>query len=229
MKITKIAKVLPIAFALTVCTAFADGGTDTSTNASAQYQLTLKDYIKISTTTPQLTSTTSFGTDYESITIDTSMTGAFNVISNAKTRKMYLTGACPVTASTTGSSTGSASPLYGADSDCKNLKLVFTHTTDIPEADSITNITGGSPLVDQNPNAIAFAVSSNYTHAHGPSTTPISATWDATNNRVEYVMKNGVLDLTYEVSGSNETNTFNTQDMSGTYQATLTLTDVGAI
>ena len=42
-------------------------------------------------------------------------------------------------------------------------------------------------------------------------------------------MKNGVLDLTYEVSGSNETNTFNTQDMSGTYQATLTLTDVGAI
>lgn len=229
MKISKIATILPIAFALTVCGAFAEGGADASTTASTQYQLNLKDYIKITTTSPELNSTTSFGQDYSNITIDNAMTGQFKVISNAKTRKMYLTGACPVTASSTGSSTGSASPLYGADKTCNNLKLVFTHTTDIPEADSITNITGGSSDADLNPNAIAFAVSSNYTHAHGPSTTPISATWDATNNRVEYVMKNGVLDLTYEVSGSNETNTFNTQDMSGTYQATLTLTDVGAI
>lgn len=221
MKITKIAKVLPIAFALTVCTAFADGGTDTSKNASAQYQLDLKDYIKISTTTPNLNSTTSFGADYKSISIDSGMTGTFNVISNAKTRKMYLTGACPVT--------GDASPLYGADTDCKNLKLVFTHTTEIPEAASVTNITSGSPEMDKNPNAIAFAVSSNYTHEHGPSETPISASWDESNQRVEYTMKNGVLDLTYAVTGGNETNTFNTQDMSGTYQATLTLTDVGAI
>lgn len=221
MKITKIAKVLPIALALTVCTAFADGGTDTSTTASSQYQLNLKDYIKITTSTPTLNSTTSFGTDYKSISIDTGMTGKFNVISNAKKRTMYLTGACPVT--------GTASPLYGADTDCKNLKLVFTHTTDQPDASSVTNITGGTTDPDGNPNAIAFAVVSTYTHAHGPSDAPIAASWNASNNRVEYTMKNGVLDLTYAISGSNEANTFNTQDMSGTYQATLTLTDVGAM
>lgn len=219
MKISKIATVLPIAFALTVCGAFADGGTDTATTATTQYQLDLKDYIKITTSTEQLNSTTSFGQDYSSITIDTAMTGKFNVISNAKTRKLHLTGACPVN--------GSASPLYGADTDCKNLKLVFTHTTEIPSADSVTNITGGSPEVDSNPNAIAFAVTSDYTHQHGPSDTPITATWDGANNQVEYTMKNGVLDLTFNITGTNETGTFNTQDMSGTYQATLTLTDVG--
>lgn len=221
MKISKIATILPIAFALTVCGAFADGGTDTETTASTQYQLNLKDYIKITTTTAELDSTTSFGQDYGSITIDNTMTGKFNVISNAKTRKLYLTGTCPVT--------GAASPLYGADTDCKNLKLVFTHTTDIPAAESVQNITGGSPDVDKNPNAIAFAVTSDYTHEHGPADTPIAATWDGTNNRVEYTMKNGVMDLTFNVGGSNETATFNTQDMSGTYQATLTLTDAGAI
>ncbi len=221
MKISKIATILPIAFALTVCGAFADGGADTSTTASTQYQLDLKDYIKISTTTTELNSTTSFGQDYGNITIDTAMTGQFKVISNAKTRKLYLTGTCPVT--------GDASPLYGADTDCKNLKLVFTHTTDVPAAESVQNITGGSPAVDSNPNAIAFAVTSNYTHEHGPADTPIVATWDNANNRVEYTMKNGVMDLTFNVTGSNETATFNTQDMSGTYQAKLTLTDAGGI
>lgn len=221
MKISKIATILPIAFALTVCGAFADGGADTSTTASTQYQLDLKDYIKISTTTKELTSPTSFGQDYGNITIDNAMTGQFKVISNAKTRKLYLTGACPVT--------GAASPLYGADTDCKKLKLVFTHTTDVPAAESVQNITGGSPEVDSNPNAIAFAVTSNYTHEHGPADTPITATWDNANNRVEYTMKNGVMDLTFNVTGTNEASTFNTQDMSGTYQATLTLTDAGAI
>lgn len=221
MKISKIATILPIAFALTVCGAFADGGADASTTASTQYQLNLKDYIKITTTSPELNSTTSFGNDYSSITIDTAMTGQFKVISNAKTRKLYLTGACPVT--------GAASPLYGADTDCKNLKLVFTHTTENPAAESVQNITGGSPAEDSNPNAIAFAVTSTYTHEHGPADTPVVATWDNANNKVEYTMKNGVMDLTFNVTGSNEASTFNTQDMSGTYQATLTLTDAGTI
>lgn len=218
MKISKIATILPIAFALTVCGAFAESDPNVTT-ASSQYQLTLEDYIKITTTTPSMTSPTSFGLDYANISIDKDMAGAFNVISNAKTRKMYLTGSCPVK--------GSASPLYGADGDCKNMKLVFTHTTEIPEATSVTNIQSESPDADQNPNAIAFNLTSTYTHTHGPADTPIAATWDASNNRVEYTMKNGVLDLTYLVKGANLTNTFNTQDMSGTYQATLTLTDVG--
>lgn len=222
MKISKIATILPIAFALTVCGAFADGGTDTSQTATAKYQLNLQDYIKITTSTESMNSTTSFGNDYSSITIDRAMNGKFNVISNAKTRKLHLTAACPVT--------GSASPLYGVDSDCKNMKLVFTHTTEIPDATSVTNITGGSPTVDDNPNAIAFAVTSNYTHEHGPADTPIVATWDGANNQIEYTMKNGVLDLTFDIGSiSNETNTFNTQDMSGTYQATLTLTDASGI
>lgn len=221
MKISKIAKILPIAFALTVCGAFAEGGTDTATTASSQYQLTLNDYIKVTTSTANLTSTTSFGQDYSNISIDSTMAGKFNVISNAKTRKLYLTGTCPVT--------GTASPLYGVDTNCENLKLVFTHTTEIPDAASVQNITGGSATVDENPNAIAFAVTAATTHEHGPSETPLVASWDAANQRVEYTMKNGVADFTYSIGGSNEANTFNTQDMSGTYQATLTLTDVGAI
>lgn len=220
MKISKIAKVLPIALALSICGVYASGGTDESTTASSQYQLNLEDYINITTSTANLTSTTTFGTDYSNISIDSAMAGKFNVISNAKTRKLYLTGTCPV---------ADAKPLYGADTNCENLKLVFTHTTEIPGAESVLNITGGSPAVDSNPNAIAFAVAATTTHAHGPSDAPLVASWDADNQRVEYTMKNGVADFTYSISGSNEAQTFNTQDMSGTYQATLTLTDVGAI
>ncbi len=219
MKISKITKVLPIALAMTVCGAFAEQAADYTTNAQVQYQLNLEDYVKITSSTPSLSSDTTFGTDYSTITI-TDMQGAFNVISNAPSRTMDLTASCP-------GSTSSAMYDYAVSAEdgvAATFKLIFTKTTAVDTSDAIDNIIG-TPAKDSNPNAIAFNVTVTQAHAHGPAETPLVADWDETGRKVTYTMKNGVADFTYLVSGSNVEETFNTQDESGTYQAILKLTD----
>ncbi len=217
MKISKITKILPLALALSMTGVFATE----STTATVNYQLSLEDYIKITTSTEELSSTTTFGANYGSITIDSDMTGKFNIISNAKTRTMELKA----------TNVDGENPLYAVTFDnaagTGTAKLVFAHTTEIPDGTSISNITGESPAADSNPNAIAFNVTLGQTYAHGPGS--IEGAWDGTNKKIVYTMNNGVSDLTIKVGGKNLEDTFNTQDQSGTYKAVLTLTDVGPV
>ena len=217
MKISKITKILPLALALSMTGVFAAE----STTATVNYQLTLEDYIKITTSTEALSSDTVLGANYGDITIKTGMMGRFNIISNAKQRTMELKAA----------NIDGVNPLYDVTFDNSagtgTAKLVFAHTTEVPDGDSITNIIGGSPAVDSNPNAIAFNVTLGQTYAHGPG--GIAGAWDNTNKKITYTMDNGVSDLTIKVGGKNIANTFNTHDQSGTYKATLTLTDVGPV
>lgn len=216
MKISKITKILPLALAFTMCSAFA---ADPAASATVNYSVTLEDYIKISTANSALTATSTFDDGYTGITI-TDMSGVFDVVSNAKTRTMQLTA----------TKVNGEDPLYAVNfSNAQKkgtAKLVFAHTTEIPAASSISNITGGAPSVDSNPNAIAFDVEITHTYEHGPGT--ITAEW-VKGSPVDYTMNNGVASLTYKVGGKNVANTFNTQDQSGTYKATLTLTDVGPV
>ena len=215
MKISKITKILPLALALSICSAFAADPASTTVN----YTVTLDDYIKITTPNSALTATSTFADGYTGITI-TNMAGVFDIISNAKERTMQLSAA----------KVDGVDPLYDVNFDNPNkkgtAKLVFAHTTEIPDGDSITNITGGTPTVDENPNAIAFNVTIAHTYEHGPGA--IAGTWSK-GNPITYTMNNGVSKLTYTIGGENVANTFNTQDQSGTYKATLTLTDVGPV
>lgn len=217
MKISKITKILPLALALSMGCAIAAE----STTATVNYQLNLEDYIKITTTTANLGSDTTFGTDYGNIKINTDMSGKFNIISNAKTRTMDLVA----------TKVDGENPLYDVTFDnatgTGTAKLVFAHTTEIPTASSIKNITDGTPAKNSNPNAIAFEVAMKQTYKDGPG--KISGAWDSTNKKIVYTMDNGISDLTFTVGGFNVENTFNTQDQSGTYKAVLTLTDVGPV
>ena len=217
MKISKITKILPLALALSMTGVFATE----STTATVNYQLTLEDYIKITTSTEALSSDTTFGANYGDITIKSDMTGKFNIISNAKQRTMELKA----------TNVDGENPLYAVTFDNSagtgTAKLVFAHTTEIPDGTSIANITGGTPAADSNPNAIAFNVTLGQTYEHGPGT--IAGAWDGTNKKIVYTMDNGVSDLTIKVGGKNIDKTFNTQDQSGIYKATLTLTDVGPV
>ena len=92
--------------------------------------------------------------------------------------------------------------------------------------DSISNITGttqgggSTAAVDSNPNAIAFDVAITHTYEHGPGT--ISGEWTK-GSPITYTMNNGVSKLTYTIGGANVAETFNTQDQSGTYKATLVM------
>lgn len=216
MKISKITKILPLALAFTMCSAIAADPASTTVN----YSVTLDDYIKITTPNAALTATSTFADGYTGITI-TNMAGVFDIISNAKTRTMQLS-ATPV---------DGVDPLYAVVFDNANnkgtAKLVFAHTTEVPDGTSISNITGGTNTTpDSNPNAIAFDVTIAHTYDHGPGT--ISGEW-AEGSPITYTMNNGVSKLTYTIGGANVANTFNTQDQSGTYKATLTLTDVGPV
>ena len=216
MKITKIAKILPIALAFTVCGAFANGA-DESTSAKVDYSLKLNDYIKITVDKNSKQSETTFGEDYGDITISSALSSTFTVISNAETRKLLLKGTCQNTGSETGIK-------YVDDT---HFNLVFTNKDHQPDAASVQNIKG-TPAMDSNPNAIAFAVTLAPTRTQGPNTSkPIKSTeYDDTNDGIAYTVENGHLVLAYTVDTKNVANTFNTQDMDGTYTATLTLTDL---
>jgi len=223
MKISKITKILPLALALSIygC-AFAEEAETPETlskSAVVNYTINLKDYIRITTSTPALSSETTFGNNYKSVNITSDMTGIYHVISNAKTRTMELKA----------TDVNSENPLYDVafDGDAGTAKIVFAHTTEIPAGTSISNITGANPAVDSNPNAIAFNVTLGHTYDHGPGS--ITPSWDSPNNTIVYTMNNGESDITIKVGGKNVDSTFNTQDQSGLYKATLTLTDIGAV
>ena len=224
MKISKITKFLPVVMALALATTgvYAD---DQKHDSTAEYNLTLNDYIKITTPTVPTGSTVSYGTDYVSATIDNPVVGVFQVISNNREQTLYLKASCPTSGGD--GKVGGTSALYGANADCSALKVVFTKTDVPPAATAVTNITGGSASMADNPDAIAFPMTIALTHQHtveGDDTGTLpAATWDT--NRVKYVMKNGVATFTCTVDGSNEPQTFNTRDTDGTYQATLTLTE----
>ena len=142
-------------------------------------------------------------------------TGVFKVISNNRTQDFYLVGTCPTAGGTT-------KCLYGADGDCKNLKMVFTKIDVPPAATAVTNITGGSPTTGENPDAIAFPLTITPNREDGPDES-LSATWDT--DKIKYTMNNGIETFTCTVSGSNEAQTFSTHDTDGQYQATLTMTE----
>ena len=214
----KFTKILPIALALTLCTSagvYAAGGADAQSQDTAVYTLNLADYLRIATETEPNASDVSYGTEYSSATIDTAMTGVFKVISNNRTQDFYLLGTCQTSGGTT-------KCLYGADGNCKNLKMVFTKI-DVPPAETaVTNITGGSPTTGGNPDAIAFPLTITPNREDGPDES-LSATWDT--DKIKYTMNNGIETFTCTVSGSNEAQTFSTHDTDGQYQATLTMTE----
>lgn len=213
----KLKKLLPVTLALMLGTTAVMAASEANIPSStAQYNLTLADYLKITTEQVPVTSAVSFGTDYSSATIDSALVGQFKVISNNREQILYLVGTCPT-------AEGTAKSLYGADANCENLKMVLTKTDVPPASANVTNITGGSPDLENNTDAIAFALNIATTHEDGATETPLTAKWDS--NRIKYTMKNGVATFTCTLEGANVTKTFDTHDTDGTYQATLTMTE----
>ena len=218
MKITKITKFLPIALALSLSIGCVQAstidGTDESTSAVLNYQLELNDYIQVTATELNtMTSEGTFDANYANLELTSPMAGGFKVISNKESRVLKLT------ASNTTTAAG-----MGVFADNK-FNLVFTNedATGGTTTGAVENITGGSPQVDLNPNAIAFEVTVTPGHTGGPTESPLTAAW--VTDHVEYTMKNGVATIDFQLNDKAEAGTFSTHDTQGTYKATLTLTD----
>ena len=218
----KISKLLPIALAMALGTSgvFAAGGTDTTNSAVSTFNLTLADYVKITTDAQSKTSTTTYTTDYKGIRIDTAMAVTFKIISNNREEEFYLIGTCPVA----GGADATEKALYGANADCTRANLVFTKTDNPPADTSVSDITGGTPTLANNTDAVAFGMTIAPSHAEGATESPLTAEWDTDYSAIKYTMKNGVGTFLCTINGNNVANTFDTHDTDGTYQAKLTMT-----
>ena len=229
MKISKIAKILPItlALSLSLCGAYAEDSFAAdlgSKSAEVQYTLTLKDFVKITKDAGVISALSSYHTDYGSIRMSRALQTTFTVVSNAEQRKIKLAGTCP----------GGANAIKYVSPT--TFELIFGNSDHEPDATSVGNILGGVDITtdaDSNPNAISFLVTLTPTREHGPNVSgdgaaAIKATeWDT--DHIAYTIQNGHTTLAYVVATDNQPNTFNTQDMSGTYTATLTMTDGGEL
>ena len=229
MKISKLTKILPIALALSLSIGSVNAaidGTDETGNDKAQinYSLTLNDYIKITQTGGVTTADGSYGTDYATLDLTTALSANFKVISNAKQRSLWLSS--PTAAS------GAPCGIYGYNPTTNDFYLVFVHSTANVQESSVTGITGkaaGSANKEDSPNAFAFKVNAAVSHTYSDGGTGGSITGVMEGDHIKFTMDNGIATLGYTLEKQAMTDTFNTRDTSGTYTATLLLTDKGAI
>lgn len=209
----KITKLLPIALAFAMTTTGVFAATEaTNSNSNAEYVLNLAEFFDIETAQTPTPSDVSFAGNYTQATIDNALVGKFQVISNTKTKDVYLYGTCEAGAT--------QKALYGTLDD---LKLVFTNQTNAATAEAVKAITDGGQVSYDSPNAIAFGLKINSEHTEGPTKALVSSVFE--NQNVHYVVENGKAVFTCTVSGSALDNSFSTMDTNGTYKATLTMSD----
>jgi len=239
MKISKITKILPLVLALSLSIGCANAedpavagtdGTEGQNGISApqqvNYSLSLSDYIQITQPTAAVTTSEgTYGPSYTTLDLTNALTANFKVITNSKKRTLTLTS--PSTA------TNTPSAMYGydpAENEIENFYLVFVHSGETVPETAVTSITSADPeaaLIESSPNAFAFKVNSvvNHTYSDGGAGGTITGTWDT--DHIKYVMDNGIATLGFTMEKQAMTDTFNTRDTSGTYTATLILTDLG--
>ena len=230
MKFPKITKLLPVALALAMTTsfAFAEGegqgqaATDTISNSGeANYTLELAEFFDIDVNQAGGNSTTTFGTDYETIKIDNAIVGEFEVVSNTDRKDVALTGTCEA-------ASGNVPAIYGTPNG--GLKIVFANTRVKPTATAVKNLTdGGNDSTTNNANAIAFALVDSYTSTESFSDDQLETAASLSDGVISYGIYNGKHTFTYTVSAAGAVDSsFSTMDTNGTYKAVLTFTDIPA-
>ena len=235
MKFPKITKTLPLVLALAMTTscAFAEEGegqaaADTISNTgTAVYTLELAEFFDIDVNQAGGNSTTTFGTDYDTITIDKAIVGEFEVVSNTDSKNVYLKGTCAT------SDGGDQPAIYGTpgvDNTPGALKIVFTNDRVKPTKTAVSNLTtGGNTSTTNNANAIAFALVDNYSSEESFLDNKLQSAASLSNGVISYGIYNGKHKFKYTVSAANSVDaSFSTMDTNGTYKATLTFTDVPA-
>lgn len=219
----KISKLLPITLALSLCmTTCAFAATEeTKQKAQADYQLQLAEFLDIEATAPAAVGTVSFANNYTAITIDGSVAGSFQVISNTNTKDVYLYATCLAESE--------VPALYG---DYGALKLVFTNTAAGGDGtkttdDVVKGIRDGSyTTAPESPNAIAFALTVTPSLDADKSLIGGSITGSKHDTEnIVYTIPNGVATFACSVSGSAQDDSFSARDTNGIYRATLYMSD----
>lgn len=213
----KITKILPLVFALAlVCPAFAAESPSVKSAAST-VNLTLKDYVKVSTSTPTINQAANFNADYTILEIPSTIQPSFGVINNVYNQTLTLTAK---------TKNNTLDALYKKGT---GWAIAFANTGDknaanIPADSMVTSLTAGAaPTVETNENVIALSIdaeAATWTETLGGShTTDVSG-----QNAVVYTLDPGTYGIVYSLGTTQMPDTFSTHDASGTYSAVLTLT-----
>ena len=214
----KITKILPLVFALAlVCPAFAADSPSVK-SASSVVNLSLKDYVKVATSTATIDQAAEFNADYTVLTIPAVIKPSFTVVNNVYGQTLTLTAK---------TKSGALDALYKKGT---GWAIAFANTGDknaanIPADGMVTSLTaGGTASVETNENVIALSINAE-NDAIFTETLGGAHTTDASGqNAVVYTLEPGTYTIQYSLGTTQMENTFSTHDASGTYSATLTLT-----
>ena len=103
------------------------------------------------------------------------------------------------------------------------MTIVFTNTNGSATTTNIENCSTTSPNTNDNANAIAFKLSCAnpvvLTGMNAPTVTP-------NNGVVAYDLDSGMTTLGFSVGTTAQSGTFHTNDPTGTYQATIVISNV---
>lgn len=217
----KITKLLPLVFALAlICPAFAEESPSVK-SASSTVNLTLKDYVKVATSTATINQQADFNADYTTLTIPATIQPTFSVINNVYNQTLTLT------AKTT-TAEGQVDALYKKGT---GWAIAFANQGDKnvankPASSMVTSITGGSnPSLATNQNVIALSINAESDDIFISETLGGSHTTNTEGqNAVVYTIQPGTYSIRYSLGTTQMADTFSTHDASGTYSAVLTLT-----
>lgn len=226
MKISKITKMLPILLLFTAMPAFAADPVIADAVTLDTYSLTLNEHVQLreKAGSATKTSTTKYTTDYQGLTLDTAMLAEFQVITN-QPRKVKLTATC------TNGTQAIVKPSVGGEGavgDASAFSVVFSKTGGLQEATDISAIVNGvAEDDDTNKDCFSIPVALEVSRVlPNGDLTDVATTWD---DGFVYQIANGTYDFTYTFAQAADQQTFSTHDSAGTYTATLTMTDLGAI
>ena len=224
---------LPILLLFTAMPVFAAEGIKADA-VPLIYSLTLGEHVQLREKAGSnvKTATTSFLNDYQELNLNASMKAEFQVITN-QPRKIKLTASCiNGTQAIVPSLTTTTDPQTQVETtslnDNDSFSVVFSKTGGLQDANDIAAIVSGVTVDgDNNKDCFSIPVSLVVTRTlPAGSLADVATTWD---EGFVYQIANGTYDFEYTFAQTADQKTFNTHDSAGTYTATLTMTDLGAI
>ncbi len=212
----KFTKFIPVALALTLASpAFA---VDDPAVLSAQSNLSIpvNHYVVITKDAETPTTTATFNSTYDQMTLADSLGVTFHVLTNkAENDVVTFTATCPTVESATNNALGGA---------IDNMKIAFAKSDRSGTQAGVTNALT-SPAAGSNANVIAFTLTPTLTIDDTSGATAISTKSLSGAGVAQYTLPtSGVYNFKYATGQEAITQTFSTHDTYGTYQATLTMT-----
>jgi len=226
----KKSKFLPLALAFMLTTTMAFSA-DEGPRADSTFNMTVPKFLSIKVSPASVTSTPSANPTYTTLTLTNPPVVTYSVINNTYGQTVYLSALCNVV----GGTADALKVLTAAGGDAKEHGLTYR----IAYANASTSASAyqatatavanalGSPKPEENPNVVAFNMTTAITPDDGGSVTGavIDSSGTETNDRAKFTLTNGTYSFLCTVNGTSITDTFSPHDQQGAYQTILTLSE----